>query len=148
MGIGNKIESTLEMLADEAFDIISSNLDFSCDLIDKLDLLSDLKHPFGLIKKDPKKYLIPVINASLMSDVFQTLVSALLSDDSLDDDELEIAYEALSKSLHRYCWREHYDSFKYATDGDDIKQLLSKWQGDDSYFGGGLRKRRYANPIQ
>lgn len=136
MNAAAKIESMLELMHSDIYEVLANNLEEGAQLVHEYSSLEDIRELFDLAAKNNGQNLSAVLNAASMSDVFYLVVQAILADDEVEQDELEASAELVSRSLYRYCWLDSYAKFKYVIDGDDMRDLLSTWQNDSSLLGG------------
>jgi hypothetical protein len=131
-----KIESMLDYVCSDVRKMIFSDLDRARAFVETIDALSDARELFQLASEGNGQNLEVVINAAMMSDVLWIASASILADDEVHDEELIELANLLSKSLHRYCWMEDYQLFRHLRSADQTRQLLIKWEQDDSWLGG------------
>lgn len=124
------------MMCSDVYEILANNLEEATEYVREFSSLDDIRGLFKIAAKDNGAALSGVINASAMSDVFYFIVQAILADDEVEYSELQAGAELVSESLHRYCWLDNYEKFKYVSDGDDMRELLAAWQNDGGWLGG------------
>lgn len=147
MSNATKIESMLEFMCDDVCNVIASNLEIASIYVDKLSYLKDIEDAFELAAKDNGKNIKMIVDASSISDIFWVLCHSILADDDVEDAELEQAADLIKDSLYRYCWLKDYKKYKYLSDADDARNLLSQWQNDASWFGGDKKKGAIVRPF-
>lgn len=136
MNSANKIESMLELMFSDTYEILSNNLGEATQYASDVSIFDDSRDLFALASQNHGECLSAVLNASLISDVFYIIVEAILADGEVEHHELQAAADLLKCSLHRYSWLEGYERCKYVVDADDMQQLLAAWQNDPSWLGG------------
>lgn len=147
MSNSEKLESMLEFLCNDVYEVFSANLDMVRQLVDR-GRLPDLCH--DLIEfaiSDQGAQLKSIIEASAVSDVVRVIRQSLLADGIIDNEELAIGAEILQKSLHRYCWLEGYQQFRYARKADELQDFLIQWEEDPSLLGGATLDGALLNPL-
>lgn len=136
MSNAEKLESMLEFLSNDVYDLISTNHDQVGDLLRTGELPESFHDLFEFAMQGQGTQLKSVIEASAISDVLLVIRQSLLADDEVEIEELAQVAEILQNSLHRYCWLEDYEQYQYARDPQEIKDLLIQWESDPFLLGG------------
>ena len=86
----------------------------------------------GTLSKHP----LVVIELASIAEVLKVIRNAILADDEIGEDELEMAREVLEHSIYRLSFLDDYSDFEALLDGQEVLDLLSQWGKDDSFYGG------------
>lgn len=133
-----KLESMLEFLCSDVYDLISADFDKAKSYLKSVKSLDVIKELFQFATQDQGSLLRPIINAAAVSDVFGVLRRSILADAEVDNKELALAGDLLKNSLHRFCWLEDYKTYQYARDADEIQEMIGHWETDPSWLGGAI----------
>lgn len=136
MDKSEKLESMLELICKDVFDVISKNPERAMQLTKMHNLLEELEGPFDFIDLTDESELKEFIDAAAMCDVLQVLFSSVTSDDEIDEAELEVSVRLLKHSLHRFMWLENYKKYENLNNGKQFQQFLKQWSEDTSWLGG------------
>ena len=147
MSTGNKLESLIDMMVRDVFEIISDNFELASEYICDIGILEDIRDPFGFVGKNDPEKLISVLNAAAISDSLYFVSQSILADGNVEEDELETAASLLRNCIYRYCWMEPYAKYKRLSDGADVLSLLQQWTDDGGWFGGNRKKGAIVRPF-
>jgi len=142
-----KLESMLEFMCTDVYDVISANLSQADHYVKELSIFDDIRGLFKVATKNRAESLGLIVQAASLSDVFSIISQSVLADDEVEDDEMEAAAELLSESLHRYCWINNYKQFAYISDGSDALRLLAQWSKDGNFLGGDREAAAIVRPF-
>lgn len=148
MSKAEKLESMLEFLCNDVYDLISADLDMTNKYFQVNSLSQSMKDLFHFATIEQGTLLKDVINAAAMSDLFSVICSGILADSVVTDKELILTASLLQKSLHRYCWQEEYKAYLNARDAHDIQMLIGHWETDSAWLGGATSEGAIKNPFR
>ncbi|MFH1302121.1 MAG: AAA family ATPase [Planctomycetota bacterium] len=138
MSNAEKLESMLEFLCNDVYDVISANLDQVFEYTEPDRIAESLHGLLHFAIQEEGALLKPVINAAAMSDVMMVLHRSIQTDYVVDDSELFESAELLKYSLHRFCWLEDYKQYQYGCDADEFQNFLEQWNTDPAWLGGAI----------
>ena len=95
MDKSEKLESMLELICNDVFDVISKNPKRAVQLTGRHESLEDLAGLFEFIDLSDKSELKRFINAAAMSDVLHVLFDSLTTDKKIDLTEVDVSLSLL-----------------------------------------------------
>lgn len=136
MDKSEKLESMLELICNDVFDVISKNPKRAVQLTGRHESLEDLAGLFEFIDLSDKSELKRFINAAAMSDVLHVLFDSLTTDKKIDLTEVDVSLSLLKDCLHRYFWQDNYKQYENLKDDITFLKFLEQWLKDDTWLGG------------
>ena len=132
MSKGLKVESLLKVACTEILQVYEGNRGDFHSLVEECEVLDSVQPLLGTLSKHP----LVVIELASIAEVLKVIRNAILADDEIGEDELEMAREVLEHSIYRLSFLDDYSDFEALLDGQEVLDLLSQWGKDDSFYGG------------
>jgi hypothetical protein len=150
MSYSEKIESLTSQLVDSVTEILQPNLDDAVALADRVKWFEDDRDFLKWLHKqasDSDTFVSLVASTASVSDLFHAIKQAILADNEVEDDELEMAMDLLKNVIHRYAWLEEYSRFDPLVDSSEVRDLLGVWEDDTRFLGGNSREGAVVMPF-
>ncbi len=147
MSYADKLESMLEFLCNDVYEIFSTHLDKARNYTEYEETPDNVKEIFKIALHNQGTLLKPILNAAAMSDVFCVIRESILSDKKEEEEELALVGEFLQKSLHRYCWLDDYKKHLNAKNAQEIQALMKQWKEDPAWLGGDILEGAIVYPF-
>ena len=148
MSNAEKLESMLEFLCNDVYDVISANLDQAREFTEPDQIAESIAGLFEFACLDDGALLKPVINAAALNEILTVLRRSILTDYEVDDLELAVSAELLKHSLHRFCWLEDYQQYQEGCDAAKFQILLEQWESDPAWLGGAILDGAIISPFE
>lgn len=148
MSNAKKLESMLEFLCNDVYEVLSDNLDKVLKFTGPDKLAERITGLLQLAIQDEGALLKPVINASAINSVLTILRNGILTDTEVADSELQVSAELLKHSLHRFSFMEDYKQYLYGCNAEEFRELLIQWEADNSWLGGAILDGAVIEPFR
>lgn len=139
MSYSQKVEMLTTQLVDSVTEILRPNLDQAVLLADRVKWFEDDREFVHWLRKnsaDDDGFVAAIASTASVSDLFHVIKQAILADDEVEDDELELAMDLLRNVIHRYTWLDSYSRFEPLVDSSEVRDLLGIWENDSGFLGG------------
>jgi len=146
MSIGTKIESLLEIIVNDVVRLIKSQSEQFRATADRIDTFSDIRPLLRIYKEIPDR----IIGAAALSELLCLIRAAILADDEIESDELEVANGVLSVCFYRYLRLGSYKYSQFAglSSGSQVLELLGEWGKDSDLLGGDFKNGAIIFPLK
>lgn len=148
MSNAQKLESMLEFLCNDVYEVLSVNLDKVLEYTGPNKLAERISGLLQLAIQDQGALLKPIINASAINSVLTILHNGILTDTEVADSELQISAELMKYSLHRFSFMEDYKPYLYGCNAEEFRELLIQWEADNSWLGGAIYDGAVIEPFR
>ena len=152
MSYGQKIKGFLDQLVPSVVEILEPNFDKAIRQANALSCYEDYREFYNWLKKvvfDAGKLNTfgVFVSAAFVSDIMQTIKQAILADNEVEDEELELALDLLRDVISEFSWQEGYEHFDPLIDLEEVRDLLETWENDKFYLGGNYREGAVVFPF-
>lgn len=148
MSNAKKLESMLEILCNDVYEVLSDNLDKVLEYTGPNKLGNHMAGLLQLAIQDEGALLKPVINASAINSVIRVLRDSILADTEVADSELQVSAELMKHSLHRFSFMEDYKQYLYGCNTEEFRDLLIQWEADSNWLGGAILEGALIEPFR
>ncbi|QDT44777.1 Stage V sporulation protein K [Gimesia alba] len=148
MSNAEKLESMLEFLCNDVYEVISANLEKAREYTEPDRMAKSISGLFEFACLDEGLLLKQVINASAFNEILHILRDSILTDYAIDEVELVVSTALVKHSLHRFCWQEDYQQYQNGCDAAGFQRLLVQWESDPAWLGGGILDGAIVNPFE
>jgi len=159
MSYSAKIESLSTQLVESVVGVLKPHLDRAVELGNELKYFEGDRQFLAWIQElsndesgvrtpeDTDAAVQLIAETASVAELFDVIKRAILADDEVEEDELELAMDLLKGVIHRYTWIQNYQRFDPLVDSSEVRDLLSTWEQDRGYLGGNYEEGAVLMPF-